>query len=292
MNWAEGIQNAINYIENNITEELDNNTIAAQACCSSYYFQKIFSLLCDMPLGEYIRNRRLALAGSELISTDIKVIDLAMKYGYSTPESFTRAFTLFHGVSPSEARKNASSLRSFSRLTVELSLKGGKTMNYRIIEKPAFTVIEKAEVHRLDENDVVSSTVPDVWAKAGADGTIDQLVCMASDREFIYGICYGNGKETYDEDTFEYSIAAICAEDTVAPEGFRISHIPARTWLAVECQGTCPETVQQQWREMCASFFPSSGYTPTYEMDIEVYPSGDPSAPDYKFEIWVPVVKN
>ena len=208
------------------------------------------------------------------------------------PESFTRAFTLFHGISPSEARKNTSSLRSFSRLTVELSLKGGKTMNYRIIEKPAFTVIEKAEVHRLDENDVISSTVPDVWAKAGADGTIAQLVGMASDREYIYGICYGNGKETYDEDTFEYSIAAICAEDTVAPEGFRISHIPARTWLAAECQGTCPETVQQQWREMCASFFPSSGYTPTYEMDIEVYPSGDASSPDYTFEIWVPVVKN
>ena len=113
MNWAEGIQNAINYIESNITEELDNKSIASQACCSPYYFQKIFGLLCDMTLGEYIRNRRLALAGSELISTDIKVIDLALKYGYSSPESFTRAFTLFHGISPSEARKNASSLRSF-----------------------------------------------------------------------------------------------------------------------------------------------------------------------------------
>ena len=292
MNWTEGIQNAINYIEDNITEELDYKKIAEQAACSSYYFQKIFGVLCDMSLGEYIRNKRLALAGSELISSDIKVIDVALKYGYSSPESFTRAFTLFHGISPTEARHGDSSLRSFSRLKVQVSLKGGKNMNYRIIEKQAFTVIEKAGTHKLNENDVVSNTVPKVWEKANLDGTIDKLVSMASDREFIYGICYGNGKEEYGEDTFEYSIAAICSDDTVAPEGFRINHIPARTWLAAECKGGCPDAVQEQWRELCASFFPGSGYAPTYEMDIEVYPNGDPTSPDYKFEIWVPVVKN
>lgn len=292
MNWAEGIQNAINYIEDNLTEELNFSAIAEKAACSPYYFQKIFIVLCDMTLGEYIRNRRLALAGSELISSDIKVIDLALKYGYSTPESFTRAFTLFHGVNPTEARRCSSKLRSFSRLTVELSLKGGKNMNYRIIEKTEFTVIEKADVHKLNDNDVVSDTVPQVWAKANTDGTIERLVSLASEREFIFGICYGNGKAEFGEDSFEYSIAAVCTDDTTAPEGYRISRIPARTWLAVECKGTCSETVQEQWREMCASFFPSSGYTPTYEMDIEAYPAGDPSAPDYKFEIWVPVVKD
>jgi AraC family transcriptional regulator len=292
VNWTESIQNAINYIEDNITEELDYGKIAAQAACSSYYFQKIFGVLCDIPLGEYIRNRRLALAGSELVSTDIKVIDLALKYGYSSPESFTRAFTLFHGVAPTDARKNSVPLRSFSRLTVCISLKGGKNMNYRIIEKQAFTVIEKAERHKLDENDVVSKTVPEMWGRANADGTVEKLVSMASDREYVFGICYGNGTEEYGEDSFEYSIAAVCADDAEVPDGFRKTVIPARTWLAVECKGSCPETVQEQWREMCAAFFPSSGYTPTYEMDIEAYPMGDPNSPDYRFEIWVPVVKN
>jgi AraC family transcriptional regulator len=292
MNWTEGIQKAIDYIEDNITEELDYKKIAEQAACSSYYFQKIFSVLCDMSLGEYIRNRRLALAGSELVNSGIRVIDVALKYGYSTPESFTRAFTLFHGISPTEARRCNTSLRSFSRLTVQVSLKGGKNMNYRIIEKEAFTVIEKAGTYKLDENDVVSSTIPQVWAKANTDGTIEQLVSKASEREFIYGICYGNGKENYGEETFEYSIAAVCDDDTAVPEGYRINHIPARTWLAVECKGGCPDAVQEQWREMCSTFFAGSGYTPTYEMDIEVYPNGDPTSPDYKFEIWVPVVKN
>lgn len=292
MNWAEGIQNAINYIEDNLTEELDYNAVAEQAACSSYYFQKIFSVLCDMTLGEYIRNRRLALAGSELISTDAKVIDLALKYGYSSPESFTRAFTLFHGVSPSEARRSKPRLRSFSRLTVELSLKGGKNMNYRIIEKPAFRVLEKAEVHKLAENDSVSKTVPEFWARANTDGTIPQLISMAEESEYVFGICYGNGQKEYNSDEFVYSIAVVCSDDTVAPEGYRISEIPARTWLAVECRGTCPEAVQEQWREMCSSFFTSSGYTPTYEMDIEAYPDGDPSSSDYRFEIWVPVQKD
>ena len=292
MNWTQGIQNAINYIEDNITEELDYKKIAEQAACSSYYFQKIFSVLCDMPLGEYIRSRRLALAGSELLATDAKVIDIAVKYGYSSSESFSRAFALFHGVTPSEARQGISTLRSFSRLMVQVSLKGGKNMNYRIIEKQAFKVIEKAEVHKLTENDCISATIPQFWARANSDGTIDKLVSLAKDCEFVFGICYGNGKADYDEDTFEYSIAVACGDDITVPEGYHIREIPARTWLAVECKGSCPDSVQEQWKEMCANFFPVSGYSPTYEMDIEAYPAGDPASPDYSFEIWVPIVKD
>ena len=131
MNWTEGIQSAIDYIEDNITEELDYSEIAARSACSAFYFQRIFGALCGMTLGEYIRSRRLTLAGSDIVSTDEKVIDIALKYGYSSPDSFTRAFASFHGVTPSEARQKPAELRSFSRLRVQIILKGGNSMNYR-----------------------------------------------------------------------------------------------------------------------------------------------------------------
>jgi AraC-like DNA-binding protein len=143
MDWLTGIQNAINYIEENLTEKIDYDEAAKQASCSSFYFQRIFSILCGITLGDYIRNRRLTLAGNELSATDNKVIDIALKYGYESPESFTRAFSKFHGITPSDAKKDGSKLKSFSRLSVKIILSGGNIMDYKIIEKAAFDIIEK-----------------------------------------------------------------------------------------------------------------------------------------------------
>ena len=147
MDWITGIQNAINYIEEHLTEEIDYEIVAKEAACSSFYLQRIFSILCGMTLGDYIRNRRLTLAGNELSAADDKVIDIALKYGYESPESFTRAFSRFHGVTPSEAKKDGSKLKSFSRLSVKITLSGGNIMDYKIIEKDAFDIIEKVESH-------------------------------------------------------------------------------------------------------------------------------------------------
>lgn len=140
MDWISGISNAINYIEAHLTEELDYEQIAKESFSSSFHFQRVFSILCGYTLGEYIRYRRLTLAGAELASTRCKVIDVAYKYGYDTPESFSRAFQKFHGVSPSEARYSGISLKSFSPLSIKVSLEGGNFMQYRIEEKPAMTL--------------------------------------------------------------------------------------------------------------------------------------------------------
>ena len=135
MEWIVGIQNAIDYIENNITEKLDYELIAKESFSSSFHFQRVFSILCGYTLGEYIRNRRLTLAGTELAHGKEKVIDIAYKYGYDTPESFTKAFQKFHGITPSQARSNGAMLKSFSRLSIKVSLEGGNIMDYRIEEK-------------------------------------------------------------------------------------------------------------------------------------------------------------
>lgn len=288
MDWITGIQNAINYIEEHLTEEIDYEIVAKEAACSSFYLQRIFSILCGMTLGDYIRNRRLTLAGNELSAADDKVIDIALKYGYESPESFTRAFSRFHGVTPSEAKKDGSKLKSFSRLSVKITLSGGNIMDYKIIEKDAFNIIEKVESHPVEDSENAKS-IPAFWTRSHNDGTVKKLLDTTTDRTYIFGVCYGNLSEN--AKTFNYSIAAKCDENTVVPEGFSKNTIPARTWAVFECKGAMPNAMQDMWHKIVSEFFPTSGYQPTYEMDIEAYTQGNMGSTDYRSEIWVPVVK-
>ncbi|MEA4933382.1 MAG: AraC family transcriptional regulator, partial [Lawsonibacter sp.] len=137
MDWITGIQRALDYTEAHLTGEINYEAAARAACSSPFHFQRMFTMLCGFTLGDYIRMRRLALAAEDLMRTCDKVIDIAYKYGYDTPESFSRAFTRFHGVTPTQARRGET-VKSFSRLSVKLILSGGSTMDYRIEKKDAF----------------------------------------------------------------------------------------------------------------------------------------------------------
>ena len=141
MEWTDAIQSAISFIEQHITDDITAEDVANHVHISSFYFQKGFSMLCGYSVTEYIRNRRLALAGGALAATDMKIIDIAMKYGYDSPDSFTKAFTRFHGVSPAMVRKNDVTIKTFAPLKLEILLKGGYLMNYKIIDKESFTVL-------------------------------------------------------------------------------------------------------------------------------------------------------
>lgn len=289
MEWITGIQRAIDYIEEHLEEATDYGEIAKQAACSPYYFQKIFGVLVGMPLGEYIRSRRLSLAGNALLNSNEKIIDIALRYGYETPESFTRAFTRFHGVTPSEARKGNVRLRVFSRLSVQITMKGGNLMeNYKIVQKEAFKVLECVETHSI-VNSENNNTVPEFWDRAHQDGTVATLLSQTDDRTFIFGICYGS--QPAGSQTFEYGIAAKYREGGEVPEGFRVNEIPARTWAVFDCIGPMPQAIQDTFQRVVTEFFPSSGYQPTYEMDIEAYPAGSMTDENYKCQIWVPIKK-
>ncbi len=285
MDWIKSFQHSIDYIEENLTQPADISKIAAQMNLSPFYYQKIFSIVCGITPGEYIRLRRLSRAGIELLSSDEKIIDIALKYGYDTPEGFTRAFTKFHSVSPSAVRKGAP-IKSFERLSVAITMKGGSVMDYKIIKKPAFKVMEKRTVQTVAENKNLSS-IPKLWEECHADGTVKKLVELTPDNTFIYGICYNNPHE--EDSTFEYSIAALADDKTKVPEGFTLHEIPARTWAVFECKGAMPDAMQELWHKICTEFFPSSDYEPTYEMDIEAYPSGEMNSADYRSEVWVPI---
>lgn len=162
MEWTECISKAISYIEDNITEELTIEDIADQAMISPFYFQKGFAMLCGFTVGEYIKKRRLTLAGSELVSTDWKIIDIALRYGYDSPDSFTKAFTRFHGATPTSVRKGETIIKAFAPLKIKLTLEGGYTMDYKIVKKEAFTVIGVSKVFKYED---AVSAVPGLWTE-------------------------------------------------------------------------------------------------------------------------------
>ncbi len=290
MDWITGIQKAIDYIEANLTEELDYEKIAGCAYSSSFHFQRVFGILCGCTLGEYIRYRRLSLAGSELIASDARIIDIALKYGYDSPESFGRAFTRFHGVTPSQAKKDGTSLKSFSRLSVKLKLEGGSIMNYKIEKKDAFEVVVKKRYYSTNM-EISQKKIPSFWAESRQDGTIEEIIkFITKDNVFgpnIVGICFENHTKN---DEFPYAIGAAYNGGDI-PEGYSIETIPAHTWAIFECTGPMPEAYHQLIHRVYTEFFPASEYKPCGAYDIEVYPDGDIKSLDYKCEAWIAVEK-
>jgi AraC family transcriptional regulator len=128
VDWVKIIQNAINTIECEIHEKIDADYLAEKQFVSSFYFQKMFSTLCNCTVSEYIRNRRMTLAGYEVSDTDDSILDIALKYCYDSTESFSKAFVRFHGVTPSVARKSKTNLKAFSKIYLIKNLTGGKIM--------------------------------------------------------------------------------------------------------------------------------------------------------------------
>lgn len=291
MDWIKGLQKSIDYIDEHITEPLKYERIAQEMNLSSYYYQKIFSIICGISLGEYIRNRRLALAGSELLATDEKLIDIALKYGYDTQEGFTRAFTRFHGVTPSAARKNSIPLKSFSKLSVSISVKGGNSMNYRIEEKDRFRIIAKTQRFSKIEDVNGRKDIPEFWEKCHRDGTVKFLEEMCKKDgvlgDKIVGMCMEDSTVVKD---FPYSIGAEYNGETV-PKGYEVFDIPAAKWAVFETEGFMPQAMQELWHKVFTEFFPTSDYRPDKNFDLEVYSVGEMNSADYHSEIWIAVTE-
>ena len=290
MNWITGLQNAIDYIENNLTEELDYTDIANKAFTSPFYFQRVFRVLCNCTLGEYIRNRRLTLAGSELSSSDAKVIDVALKYGYDSPESFSRAFTRFHGIAPSYAKMYGFKLKSFSRLSVKLILDGGNIMNYRIEKKDKIDIIVK---RKSFSNDVGQNNeqLPKYWDDCRKDNTIDSLYKYATESGMFGGALIGICVEDTNKSEVTYAIGVEYNGADITDE-LNVEQIPAYTWAIFESIGPMPTAFQDLLYKVYSEFFPTSEYHPCGSLDIQVYPNGDMHSPQYKCELWIPIEKN
>ncbi len=286
MDWIKSFQKAVDYVEEHICEPVDYKRIAQEMNVSSFYFQKIFSILCGFTVGEYIRSRRLALAGSELLSTDEKIIDIALKYGYDSPEGFTRAFARFHGITPSDVRKNGAPVRSFARLSVSISVKGGSSMDYKIMKKEAFKIIAKEQRFKKVEDIQGRSDIPAFWTECHGDGTVKYLSenCKKDGvlGGSVVGMCMEDSTVVKD---FPYLIGAEYAGGDV-PNGYKVVDVPAAEWAVFGIDGLGEEKIQQTWHKIFAEFFPSSTYKPAGNFDLEVYPTDT-----YKGEIWISIEK-
>lgn len=291
MNWITGIQRAIDYVEAHITESIDYDEVAKQAHSSSFHFQRVFSILCGFTLGDYIRKRRLSMAGNELSSSGVRVIDVALKYGYDTPESFSRAFSRFHGVSPSQARIGGAMLKSFSPIFVKMIIDGGSMVNYRIETKDAFQLVCKKLRAPLETEMTTEQIIEGFWQECIADGTTSSL-CMYIPEDDIFKSCIVGasfGKDATDAE-FPYAIGA-CYNGIPVTDGLTVEEIPPHTYVVFTCVGKMPEAFSRLYRQIYSEFFPTSEYQPCGGTDFEAYPSADVTDPYYTCELWVAVEK-
>lgn len=273
----ERLNGAIDYIEKNLTDEIDFEMAARIACCSANHFQRMFSYLSGISLSEYIRRRRLTLAALELQNSDIKIIDLAVKYSYDSPDSFTRAFYKMHGMTPTCAREEGVTLKSYPKMTFFISLKGETAMNYKIEEKESFELIGKGIMVTMDE---VGEKAPALWQECHENGTLKKMQTLTGGDE-VYGVtCYRNDKE---HNTWSYHIA-YKNNKAVKECEFDILKIPALTWVVFENKGPQPQAIKALWEKAYSEWFPSSGYTDLGGPEMEVYYED-------RCELWIAIKK-
>lgn len=288
MEWINGIQRSIDYVEEHLTDEIDYSTAAREAASSVFHFQRMFSMLVGYTLGDYIRMRRLSLAADEIQRTDGKIIDIALRYGYDSPESFSRAFTRFHGITPTNARRGGS-IKSFSRLTVKLILDGGNLMDYRIEKRDSFKIICRKKQVNKPQGDTATADISAFWAQCGADGTVEKLSKYArfDNLHGILGICFSGEMA---DSGFPYGIGAEYNGETLTDGEFDIVEIPAHTYAVFQCKGKMPDAFKETYKKICTEFFPQSSiYEYGSGIELEVYPSADVNNPDYTCEIWIAV---
>ncbi|MBP5154366.1 MAG: AraC family transcriptional regulator [Lachnospiraceae bacterium] len=295
MEWLSAIRTAIDYIENHLTDNVSTQDVAAQVFLSPFFLQRGFSLMTGYGIGEYLRNRRLYQAALDLQRTDEKVIDIALRYGYETPESFTKAFTRFHCSTPSQVRSGAS-VTVFLPLTIKISIQGGHQMDYKIVPMFPFKVIGFQKVF---DNETAYAEIPKFWDEICEKYAFNVYAGNAPANPYEqalmdncigeYGVCIddiGGGK-------FRYLVAGRYTGGDV-PEGMAVYEFPRGNWAVFDCIGPIPEALQTVNTRIFSEWLPGN---PDYELwgnaSVEWYDciNGEKTDRDYHSAIWIPVKK-
>lgn len=285
MDWLKAIQTVLSEIETRITDPaLGIETLAQEQFITPAHLQRAFTTLTRMSLGEYIRNRRLSLAAAAL-QRGSSVIDTALDFGYETPEAFSKAFKRFHGVTPSEVRSGTAALTAAPPLQIQLILKGENPMNYKLVEKPGFTLVGTSiEVSTEHGENMVR--IPAFWQEVGESGIIDRIMTLPGAKDCA-GACI---MDDITAKMFTYA-ACVVFEAPVETSEFSTWQVGPQTWAIFEVVGQMPQSIQEVWHRIFSEWFPATGFTHANAPELEIYPEGDATAPDYRCEIWIPVVK-
>lgn len=283
MNWFKAMNDALHYIEDHIEDDLRSEDIAAIALCSKHHFLRTFTMLTDTTLGEYIRQRRLSLAAKDLVSTHNKIVDIAYKYGYETPEAFCKAFKKLHGMAPSQARKHTSSLKAIPPLSFQITIKGDTRMDYKIIKKEGFQLagLSKKVTSEHEQNYQI---IPKFWQEVCQNGTVEKMKIQS---DTTYGVCYNHDTELKE---FYYMIG-IEDNHIDGVEGCELLEIPESTWAIFESVGPMPHAIQKIWKRIYSEWFPATKYEHANTPELEVYLPGEADAEDYHCQIWIPIIE-
>lgn len=285
MDCIQSIQKAINYMEENILENINYEDVASEVYMSNYHFHRLFSMVTGVTANDYIRKRRLSMAGQELSMSNSKVIDISMKYGYDSPESFSKAFVRFHGVTPKEAKGSGIQLKSFNRLVIKIILEGGTIMDYKIVEKEEFKLLAKVRSFRNESISEEGNTeIPDFWKECSNTGVFNELRKYAKEYD-AYGVCTPVSKESK---FFDYAIA-MKYDGGEIPEGYTVLEVKPTLWAVFKCIGTDGKCISDTWDKIFKEFLPSSDYNMLDDLDFEFYQEN--SDKDLFCEIWIPVEK-
>ena len=295
MEWIAAIQQAVNYMEEHLMDEINYEDVAEHVHISSYEFHRAFSFLTGMTANAYIKSRRLSLAGKAIVETDAKITDIALEYGYETPESFTKAFTRFHGIAPTAARNESAKLVLFNPIVIKISVEGGKSMDYRIVQTEAKKFIAlvrsfKTEIINDDDN----HEIPDFWGEVNANQMLGPIWMLREDgKRDLYGLCTPTVE---DSDTFDYGIGIIVDEDTaeydqaeLEAKGFKIWDVKPGTYVVFDCIGEDGDCISETWEKFYKEFLPQMGYEAVDETDYELY--FDTKHGDVFCELWIPMKK-
>lgn len=287
------IQQAINYMEAHICEDIHYTDVAKHVHMSGYNFHRTFSFVTGMTANEYIRNRRLALAAQELQTTGMSVIDAAFKYGYESPESFSKAFSRFHGSTPRQAKQKGAKLHLFNPLVIKITLEGGSIMDYRMEhrQKQQFIAMVRAFSNEII-NDDSDHSIPDFWTECYEKNLIEPMRQLRSEgKRDLYGLC----TPTRDSETqFSYGIGVLVDADTDMAGVQRLVENGYCTWTTepadyavFRCMGTDGDCLSETWSKFFKEFSPQTGYVQTDDTDYEIYFENAESG--LFCELWVPV---
>lgn len=269
MNWLENMNNAIEYIENNLQERMDYEKVAQAAYCSVYHFQRMFTFITNIPLSEYVRRRKMTLAAFELQNSNIKVIDLALKYGYDSPESFTRAFQLLHGITPTSARRLGTNIKAYPRISFQITIKGVCEMNYKIVQKEAFQVYGIERIFDTKDGENLRE-IPGFWTELIKNGNYEKLAKSANYPSTVNSVC---GYRDMTGTLFPYMICGLKTPHSDT-KGYTIVDIPSATWAIFVNEphniDETPKETQALIARVYTDWLPTSNYEiiPGYEFEM------------------------
>lgn len=284
MNFLYGMNQAMQYIEENLTEEIDFGKAASFTGYSAGYFQRVFHCIADMTLTEYVKKRKMTLAALDLQNSNLRVIDLAMKYGYESADSFTRAFQSIHGVNPSVVRTQGYMVKSFAPIRFHISIEGAMEMKYRIEKRKAMRIVGQIRHYKAPKNS--PQDVNTFWNEVFSNGMYEKIVALSNQEpKGVHGFL-----QVIDEYTVDYIIATVT--DQKVPRGLEEFTVPESEWAIFEAIGPVQHSLEELWKRIFDEWFPSSNYQHAETMEIECFQSdGNRGSSNFHCEIWVPVRK-